>query len=443
MNKEKIKDILLRIRYHDKWLIDIYTYNELKKKTDIRLDKHLSMKKIKYLGYLKRDTKIEFNHNNYDNIFKCINFLLENNYTNIIIYIKDKLEFNDYILNNNIDSIISDNVKVTVSCNECSIKNYLKYENILYNMIKPAVNLTPLEKFIYAYNITKQYKKYKENNSNKLSARNLYEILDNEYIVCVGFMYLLKDLLHKLNIKSVETSPIIDSSYYGVKINEVDFKEVKIVRKSGHSRLYVYIKDEKYNIDGLYLSDPTWDNDLEYDYYNHMLFTDRKNDYTKPYQWLDKNMLFNVNYINEFNRNFDIVRRKLGYNGIELINFLLDTIKELDGEFVTQLKNKYNMIDSNHCHVYEKRINYKKLLKLKSDLGKYIVSKVNKEIDNSIIKTAIRNVYDKLYGFENVYKLDEYLNDVFNYNEEREKYAFPDRYKIDKNGNKTLIKKIY
>lgn len=44
-NKEKIKDILLRIRYHGKWLISVYTYSELCKKTDIRVSESIKIKK--------------------------------------------------------------------------------------------------------------------------------------------------------------------------------------------------------------------------------------------------------------------------------------------------------------------------------------------------------------------------------------------------------------
>ena len=42
----------------------------------------------------------------------------------------------------------------------------------------------------------------------------------------------------------------------------------------GHDRVLVYIKDEKYGIDGMYFSDPTWDNELIDNSYAHCLMTE-------------------------------------------------------------------------------------------------------------------------------------------------------------------------
>jgi len=41
----------------------------------------------------------------------------------------------------------------------------------------------------------------------------------------------------------------------------------------GHGRNIIYIKDDKYNIDGIYLADATWDNYLEHEIYVHALMT--------------------------------------------------------------------------------------------------------------------------------------------------------------------------
>ena len=51
----------------------------------------------------------------------------------------------------------------------------------------------------YHFN-AKKYKEYKENNDKKEQSRNLYDILDGEYMVCVGYATLLGDLLNKLGI---------------------------------------------------------------------------------------------------------------------------------------------------------------------------------------------------------------------------------------------------
>lgn len=392
---------------------------------------------------MKKDTEIKFDYNNYNNLFKCIKFLLDNNYTNIIINIEDKELFNKYLFNNNIDNLMSDYVKIRNGINDVSIKDYLRYEKLLYDIVNSAINLSPLEKYIYVYNIVKQFKEYKECDYNKRNARNLYKILDNEYIVCVGYAELLSDLLTKLNINNTTISILVDTSYKNEKIDEVNFKDVKRVKKGGHKRVYVYLKDDKYKIDGFYLSDPTWDNDLESDLYNHMLFTNRKNDYSKNYQWFDKFILFNVKSICEFNRYFDFIRERDNKSGIYLLNYIIDIIRVLDPDYIKELVKKYKFLDSYKNNIYvSDKPSYKKLLDLKNDLSEYIVSKVNNIIELKIWK-GIKNVYKEYYGYSGKKTLKKGLKKVRKYNEYVENYVFPDRYKIDKDGNITLIKKMY
>ena len=61
------------------------------------------------------------------------------------------------------------------------------------------------------------------------------------------------------------------------------------------SSFYVEVDDEKYNIDGYYISDPTWDNDLTHDYYNHLAMTDNEQANTRRYMYLNDMDIFNVN----------------------------------------------------------------------------------------------------------------------------------------------------
>ena len=69
-------------------------------------------------------------------------------------------------------------------------------------------NLSPLEKFIAIYNVVKNFKPYKESPDQLEESRYLRYILNNEYMVCVGYAKLLKILCEKVGIKVINLSPL-------------------------------------------------------------------------------------------------------------------------------------------------------------------------------------------------------------------------------------------
>lgn len=97
-------------------------------------------------------------------------------------------------------------------------------------------NLSPIEQIIYTYDMVKE-RKYKECNEDKDSPRDLDKIIESEYTVCVGHSNLLIAILENLGINA---KPLIST-------------------KIKHQRTAVYIKDEKYKIDGVYVFDPCYD----------------------------------------------------------------------------------------------------------------------------------------------------------------------------------------
>lgn len=103
-------------------------------------------------------------------------------------------------------------------------------------------DFSPLEKILYLYDIVKArvYTAEKEDEDSSLS-RNINSALLGDKIVCVGYAKIFKLLLDKVGIES-------ETTY---------LKEIKGIY--GHVRNEIYIKDEKYDIDGVYLFDPTWD----------------------------------------------------------------------------------------------------------------------------------------------------------------------------------------
>lgn len=430
--KFKLERLLKCLYYNNKWLIGFYKYHDLIKTEHIYIHDPLKQKKMKYLKFLKQDCKIEFTHDDYENIFECIKILLENNCTNIIIIVKNKNKFNDYINSHDISSCLSYNVYIEMFVDKIPINKYLNYESFLFNMVKSSQDLSPLEKYVYAYNIVKKFKEYKENNNDKSSSRDLYKILDNHYMVCVGFAKLLNDLLSKLNINSI---------IMHAKVEVVDGKNDKNIKteKSGHQRIYVYLKDEKYNIDGYYLSDPTWDNDLEKDLYTHMLFNDKDKSVLRKYEWIDESLLFDVNYLYEFNRYFDFIKERFNKSTIDLMNYIIEIIYELEPDYINVLKKKYDFIDKDFNRIYtysKKKKNPKEVLELKKELALHIINKVNNTIDEKRVWESIKVIYKKSYGFKNDIDMERELLKTKNNYIDYQEYCFP-----EKNNKRKILRK--
>ena len=418
------------IGYNERRLISYYNYKDLQEINKISIDKELTKEELENLKYIPTTLEINYNLTDYDFLIKIITKLKELNKGNkLIINTKNKEKFNNWILNNDLDY---ENIEV----NDYPLKEYLRLEKILYDFIKDINHLSPFEKYIYIYNITKKYKPYKENEDDKNESRNLYKILMNEYMVCVGFSNMLGDLLNKQNIENVDLSVTVDLSYDKVAIDEENFEEAKAVQKGYHARRYVHIVDEKYGINGIFIADPTWDNDMEKDLYSHLVMTNKEASMARRYIWThksDSEELLNVNSIEEFYQklNFIISRED---NDKTIDHFIRDLIKEylekLDSKYINKLKEKYQYIDS---YSWPEDIN-----DLIYEVGEYVVNHVNKEISGQTIVEAVSNVYKNAYGYSEE-ECNIKIQEMINQNKTKYEKAFPKRYKINNDGTKEII----
>ena len=176
---------------------------------------------------------------------------------------------------------------------------YLKLQNYIINITNDS--MTPYEKYISIYNFVRKYKKYKvipqpkvgdlsQMINNKNQSSSLKYILENEYIDCRGFSYLLDTMLNIVGIESSEFSFNVykpDGSILG-----------------GHSRTLINIDDDKYNLHGLYISDATWDSenqDNNLDYSLLPLSSMR----SKIYSQCDVTLLFESKNKDEFESNIN------------------------------------------------------------------------------------------------------------------------------------------
>lgn len=128
----------------------------------------------------------------------------------------------------------------------CTLDEYINMEeilNIYIDSIKKH-NYSTFEQVIYAYDIAKSYEYIMENfDEDPQISRQLHSAIFGEKIVCVGFASIFNSLLSKLNIPCAN---------YGTFVYEDNQFE-------GHERSIIYLKDDKYYIDGIFVCDPTWD----------------------------------------------------------------------------------------------------------------------------------------------------------------------------------------
>ncbi len=117
-------------------------------------------------------------------------------------------------------------------------------------------SLSPFEKFIAAYILTQKFYPYTEEDDEYHeyhTSRSIYELIDkinNRRIVCVGFVHLLQEFLYRMGLK--------DTIRWDVYSVDAD-KENDGRRLNNHARMIIHLVDPKYNLDGIYMSDPTWD----------------------------------------------------------------------------------------------------------------------------------------------------------------------------------------
>ncbi len=124
-----------------------------------------------------------------------------------------------------------------------------KINNIVDEINSAKVNgqsLSPFEKFVLAYHfVTNRVYNEVEEGDDTSKSRRLISVLNSDKIVCVGFASLLATVLNRLDIPCT-TQCIVsyDNNLKGY---------------GNHATCLVRIDDPKYNMNGIYFSDPTGD----------------------------------------------------------------------------------------------------------------------------------------------------------------------------------------
>ena len=224
-----------------------------------------------------------------------------------------------------------------------------KFLNMIVDDIKSR-NLSPFEQYLLVFQLVRNFKDYKEECAGESlsESRGLYRILNNDYIVCAGYTELLVTLCERLGINA---------------------KLEKLISKSvPHARPYFHLIDEKYGIDGFYISEPTWigRGSLSNLLSCPIMTTEdaAKNDVSKRYDYV-----LQVKSIEEF-KNLSIDER----------NRLLKYIKKLDPNFYEHFSKTTDLSE----HEMQ-------------ELVDYLSSKVDKKISKRTMAKAITEAQCSLF----------------------------------------------
>lgn len=397
--EDKLKDsIPTYLNYKPlNYLVGRYDWHALNNYEVLYFYDPLSEEEISNLKYIGKQVKeISIEYNDFRNILKVISNLSN---VEVVIKVEDKFDFPFEYFEQ------FDNVFAKIDYEKYPIKYVIEQEAKLEKLVKNIKNsnLSPLEKYLAVYDIVKKFKQYKENEENLNQSRKLYELLDNEYIVCLGFAKLLKDLLRRIGIKAVDSS--VEVILNGNELENYN---------AGHARVLVYLNDPKYNIKGYFVADPTWDNKMNENYYNYSLMTphDRELDKLITYS---KDDLYGSDSFEELQKRF----QKSEF----VLTHFMDNLKYFDKEFYENLLKKHGL--------EEKKFYLKLTEQQKNDLINdlsiftYIKENTEKEISGVTLIDAAMEVYK----FQNPdYTLEEYQqvkNDLIKSNIKRQEEAFP------------------
>ena len=116
----------------------------------------------------------------------------------------------------------------------CEIKKYAE-------SIK-KLNLSKMETIMYTYDFVRnRVYQFEDKDEGYNKSRDLSEVILGDKIVCLGYSNIFKALLDYMDIDSLV-----------VMLDDVE-------KRKGHARNVIYVNDPKYDIDGVYYFDTTWD----------------------------------------------------------------------------------------------------------------------------------------------------------------------------------------
>lgn len=403
---------------------DIYLKNNITDLENLKVIPEYKTIHIKQVNEFEEDAVLT---EDYDSLYNIISTLRENNQNNkVIVYIKNRNAFSKSKLYNSDFDIVIDGIDIE----PYKLQELKEEDKLLDLMIKDIKNsnYSMFEKYIAAYNIVKKFKKYLESSNDKDESRYVKKLLNNDYMVCVGYANLLEELLKRLDIKTYHYNVSTDISY-----DEGFTLEEKEIELAGHARVIVKIDDPKYDINGVYVADPTWDNDLKDDYYNHALMSfDKTGMEKRMFRLSSEDLIMNVKNMEEFSYkvNFLIEHEKSSVFNKNLdekskeTNAIRSLVNTINSILISLFPEKYKELKKRYPNILIDITDIKEINEFITNAGEIFISNLGKDVLVNKIIEAAGVVNKDVFGFS-LEQAKIYNEHVLQMNIESDKVQFP------------------
>lgn len=262
-----------------------------------------------------------------------------------------------------------------------------------------SLNLSPFETILYVYDIVRdRYYNYEKEDDRHTESRDLTKVLFGDAIVCLGYAQIFKSIL----------------TYLGFK-NEIEHLKIK-GGKDGHARNEVIINDPKYNINGIYYFDTTWNSKRkgkEDEFLLSYKYAARTRDEMEKFEGKRYEYVSSPRYSHNFASEFEKVLKERNFR--ELFPYI-------------KTFNYLNCVNNGHCF-YE--------------LSEFINDNVKFEDIEDNIKIMLRN-FNKPISAEIFLKvLNEVRKNEYYLDSEKYSYDLEDFYCIFMNSNWNFVNHHY
>lgn len=358
---------------------------------------------IHYLEtYLSSSVSIQFRYDDYANIILVMEHLKGRQNQYQIPYFEDLSKYFSQFA-----KFLEFGEKIEVMESN-DLAQYILVDTLLEDMVRDIKesNMSPYEQFLAVYEIVTHFKSYLDP-GNQLDGSKLDSLLFNHFYVCRGFSALEVALLQKIGIASFQVSVEYYKESENVSIlDQAGMDRATLLRKLGnieyHSRVLVHLVDPKYDIDGIFLSDPTWDHSLDHHYFDHSLMTFYEVGLETASFYETDVSIFGVHQSEEF---LNFIQRKP-----DTLNFLFEVIQCLDPSFYQYLKNHYGFDSSS--------------IPMLLDLYQYIIRYTKKAIDQDQRKQALKSLFSFIYSNLDLVAVEDMVDQIIRDENERNQLFF-------------------
>lgn len=337
-----------------------------------------------------------------DNFIKCLKYA--NSINNKVVILEGEnislSEYKELLSNCNLNELNKDNITICYqdTTSDISVKELYNL-SLLVDEITTKINkfnLSTLEKIVYVYDFVK--KREYHDCDDKRNSRDLDKVVKGEDIVCVGYSNLFNAILKSLNINC----------------------RALISTKAKHQRSVVYVKDDKYGIDGLYVFDPTWDSkksDAYIDNYNYFAMPLKEAEKDCPTELFEKTNV-SMEKLKKFYRIDIDTEKNIAY---DKINALKDMFEFTSTKGFDVLNNAIALYE--YCTLEEKQ---EAFLIYDSYIKKYNSPNIDAEkLFEAIINTRIIEYYLDEQQDINIDNIKLSISDRYSF---RKKYSSNDKF---------------